>query len=84
MTILLLMRLTTTPATSVASIDSRPTTDADAIETVLAEILGSDSINPEVDRLRQSNESLASENSPTQTGQRSTCERTSISHLMNR
>ena len=46
----------------VASIDSPPTTDADAIETVLAEILGSDSINPELDRLRRSNESIASEN----------------------
>ena len=46
----------------VASIDNPPTTDADAIETVLAEILGSDSINPELDRLRRSNESIASEN----------------------
>ena len=46
-----------------SSVDSPPTTDVDAIETVLAEILDSDSINPEVDRLRQSNESLASENS---------------------
>ena len=47
----------------VAGIDSPPTTDADTIDTVLAEILDSDSINPEVDRLRQSNELLASENS---------------------
>ena len=46
----------------VASIDNPPTTDADAIETVLAEILGSDSINPELDRLRRSNESITSEN----------------------
>ena len=46
----------------VASIDSPPTTDADAIEAVLAEILGSDSINPELDRLRQVNDLLSSEN----------------------
>ena len=46
----------------VADINSPPTTDADALDTVLAEILDSDSINPELDRLRRSNESLASEN----------------------
>ena len=42
--------------------DRSSTTDADAIDTVLTEILGSDSINPEIDYLIQVNESLSSEN----------------------
>ena len=46
----------------VAGIDSPPTTDADTIDTVLAEILDSDSINPELDSLRQVNDLLSSEN----------------------
>ena len=42
--------------------DSSSTTDADAIDAVLAEIGNSDSINPELDRLRQVNDLLSSEN----------------------
>ena len=45
-----------------SSVDSPPTTDADAIDAVLAEIGNSDSINPELDRLRQVNDLLSSEN----------------------